>query len=197
MNNDSSDKEVSMKFIFIDAENIGLPALQELNASISDKVFVFGKDDAVKCLCHQKLYYLIDNYPTGKNQADFALIGLVSKTCCEIPNELKKVSKCILYSSDQQLQNAFEHQCELCAIQYSVKSKSSVSVDMSNDESKEAYDVVSVLAKSRDNFKINELQEESGLATAPFNAAIRFLTEEKKIKKTSQNQNLWSYVPSS
>ncbi len=185
-----------MNFIFIDAENIGLPALQAISATISDKVFVFGKDDKVKCLCHQKLYILIDNYPDGKNQADFALIGLISKICCEIPNHIKKISKCILHSSDQQLQQAFEYQCELCQIQYSIKSKTIESNCITNDQSQKALDTITKLAKSHDSFKINDLQDESDIPVAKFNEVIRHLTDNKRIRKISQNQNLWRFSDS-
>jgi hypothetical protein len=37
-----------LKFIFIDAENIGLKEVEAVSASITDKVLVFSKNDAVK-----------------------------------------------------------------------------------------------------------------------------------------------------
>lgn len=64
-----------MRFIFVDAENIGLKEVEAIDASISDKVLVFSKNDTVKEVCERKLFLYISSYPTGSNQADFYIIG--------------------------------------------------------------------------------------------------------------------------
>lgn len=68
-----------MKIIFVDAENIGLKELYKINTSIVDKVFVFSKNHAFKLICDQSLYHLLNDYPSGQNQADFYIIAYLSK----------------------------------------------------------------------------------------------------------------------
>ena len=51
-----------MRFIFVDAENIGLKKVNTIKATLSDKVFVFSKSDAIKQACEQNLFLFISLY---------------------------------------------------------------------------------------------------------------------------------------
>ncbi len=37
-----------MKFVFVDAENVGVKGIEKVKATIADKVFVFSKSNAIK-----------------------------------------------------------------------------------------------------------------------------------------------------
>ena len=64
-----------MNLIFVDAENVGLNTIQEIDTRITDKVFVFSNNEQIKILCHDLMFIMVDGYPIGKNQADFYLIA--------------------------------------------------------------------------------------------------------------------------
>ncbi|PMH44896.1 hypothetical protein BCU68_12195 [Vibrio sp. 10N.286.49.B3] len=180
-----------MKFIFIDAENIGVPAVTSVEASILDKVFVFGKDQNVKTLCHQRLYSNIDNYPSGKDQADFALIGLVSKIASEVTRDQSTIFFELL-TDDSKLQQAFEYQCHQCNIRFNIKGKSEVKPNISRS-STEVESLVSDAIKSvgAEDFKLDNVFDKVGLETSVFNTEIEKLKTKGILKRTSKKKSLW------
>ncbi|WP_133309267.1 hypothetical protein [Parashewanella curva] len=102
-----------MKFIFVDAENIGLQKVNSIKASLTDKVFVFSKNTSVIELCESKLFQVFSCYPTGTNQADFYIIGNLVGVLASLSDEQKKQCQFVLYSQDNALVLAFEFQCKL------------------------------------------------------------------------------------
>lgn len=117
-----------MRFIFVDAENIGLKAVEAITASVSDKVFVFSKNDAVKAFCERNLFLYISSYPTGSNQADFYIIGNLVGMIASLTEQQREASQFILYSQDNSLVTAFEFQCKLRKIKYGIALKPKITV---------------------------------------------------------------------
>nr|WP_014343729.1 hypothetical protein [Aliivibrio fischeri]AEY78123.1 hypothetical protein [Aliivibrio fischeri] len=81
-----------MKIIFVDAENVGLHSIQEINARITDKVFVYSNNEQIKILCNDLLFIVMAGYPIGKNQADFYLIAHLSKIISQVRHDEKRNS---------------------------------------------------------------------------------------------------------
>ncbi len=102
-----------MKLIFVDAENIGMKALSEMNVSIFDKVFVFSNDPEAKSICEQSLYLSLSGYPQKANQADFYIIAYLSKALSNLNKHERNKVSFVLYSKDVSLIEAFKFQCEL------------------------------------------------------------------------------------
>ncbi|MBM7074250.1 hypothetical protein JQC92_19840 [Shewanella sp. 202IG2-18] len=102
-----------MKFIFVDAENIGLNQVGNVKATLTDKVFVFTKNRQVIELSERKLFQVFSSYPTGSNQADFYIIGNLVGVLASLSDEQKKQCQFVLWSQDNALVMAFEFQCRL------------------------------------------------------------------------------------
>ncbi|MBE8574116.1 hypothetical protein [Vibrio sp. OPT18] len=101
-----------MKFIFIDAENIGLKEMQTIKTSIIDKVFVFSLNSAIKEFCEQKWYACFSDYQIGANQADFRIISVLSHALMMIERPNPAITF-VLYSSDKALGLAFKNECDI------------------------------------------------------------------------------------
>ncbi|WP_133408279.1 hypothetical protein [Parashewanella tropica] len=102
-----------MKFIFVDAENIGLQKVSEIEATLTDKVFVFSKHESVIELCERKLFQVFSCYPTGSNQADFHIIGNLVGVLASLDTTQKQSCEFVLWSQDNALVMAFKFQCRL------------------------------------------------------------------------------------
>lgn len=114
-----------MRFIFVDAENIGLKEVEAINASIiSDKVLVFSKNDTVKEVCERKLFLYISSYPTGSNQADFYIIGNLLRIIASLKKQQLDICQFVLYSQDNSLVTAFAFQCKLHKLKHRIALKS-------------------------------------------------------------------------
>lgn len=109
-----------MRFIFIDAENIGTKGVEAITASASDKVLVFSKSEAVKDICERKLFLYISSYPSGSNQADFYIIGNLAGMIASLTEPQRNACKFILYSQDKSLVSAFSFQCQLHKVKHTV-----------------------------------------------------------------------------
>ena len=105
--------ECILKFIFVDAENIGLNQVSNIKATLTDKVFVFTKNQTVIELCEQKLFQVFSCYPSGSNQADFHIIGNLVGVLASLNEAQKKQCNFVLWSQDNALVMAFEFQCRL------------------------------------------------------------------------------------
>ncbi len=102
-----------MRFIFVDAENVGVNVLSSIESTIADKVLVFSKSETIKEICERRLFVLLSGYSVGPNQADFYLIGNLVGIIASLTSEQKKQSEFILYSQDNGLREAFRFQCKL------------------------------------------------------------------------------------
>ena len=97
-----------------------LKEVESIEATISDKVFVFSKNEAIKQACEQNLFLFISSYPTAPNQADFYIIGNLIKTIVLLTKQQKINCEFILYSRDTSLVTAFSFQCKLHKVKHKI-----------------------------------------------------------------------------
>ncbi len=109
-----------MRFLFIDAENTGNKEVEEISATVADKVFVFSKNEKLKLACERKFFLYISSYPTGKNQADFYIIGNLVGIFASLTDEQRDACQFVLYSQDEPLLMAFSFQCQLHKVKYKI-----------------------------------------------------------------------------
>ena len=182
-----------MKFIFVDAENIGLKEVECINAHISDKVLVYSKNDSIKELCERKLFLNISSYPTGTNQADFYIIGHLSA----VINTLEDTNTSFhLYSQDKSLVTAFSFQCDLykvpCVIALPPKqlntldSELSSKPDTAEDKLYQIFKMEQTTAQAKTSLNLPQ---------ADFTRALNTLIKTNRIKKTSLAKKTWLSQP--
>ena len=112
-----------MRFIFVDAENIGNKELDSIKAEYSDKVLVFAKNQQAQVICEKRLFTYLSGYETGPNQADFYIVANLGGSIASLTAEQLPVCEFILYSRDQHLVNAFVFQCKLHDVKHSIACK--------------------------------------------------------------------------
>ncbi|KEQ17199.1 hypothetical protein [Endozoicomonas numazuensis] len=179
-----------MRFIFVDAENIGLKEVEPIEAAVSDKVFVFSKNEAIKSVCERKLFLYISSYPTGSNQADFYLIGNLVGIIASLTNGQKEVCEFVLYSRDNSLVTAFAFQCKL----HKVKQKIAL-------EPKEQKVIAPIKPEKTLDQKIFELLKTPMSSEAmrvklkspkpDFTRAMNTLIKSNKIQRSPKSQKNW------
>jgi hypothetical protein len=179
-----------MNIYFVDLENVGLKALQSLDVSFSDKVFVFSNSGEVKKYCDQSLYFCLSDYPTGSNQADFYIIAYLSKVIEQLSKAERLVSELVLCTKDNSLIVAFEYQCNLngirCSSPFKVEKPSNVVSISKTDPSGNV--ILSLLAKPK---PATELLEQSQLSKPDFTTAFNLLIKEDKVKRSKKSKKLW------
>lgn len=179
-----------MKFIFVDAENIGLKEVESIEASVSDKVFVFSKNEAVKNVCERKLFLYISSYPVGSNQADFYLIGNLVGLILSLTPGQKPSCEFVLYSRDNSLVTAFSFQCKLH------KAKSTIAL-----EPKKSSNVVSIkkdltldqkiLNLLKNPYPSETIRKKLNAEKPEFTRAINELIKDGKIKRQENSKKNW------
>ena len=180
----------SLIFIFVDAENISLKEVESINASLSDKVFVFSKTDAVKSLCERKLFLYISSYPTGANQADFYLIATLSGIIASLSPAQKQICACVLYSRDNSLVAAFTFQCKLHQVNYKVALQPKlpkVVKHVSNVNSLEEK----ILTLLTTPMKSEAIREQLNVPRTEFTRSLNQLIRDEKIKRSPERQKSW------
>ena len=187
-----------MNVIFVDAENVGLTSIQEIDARITDKVFVFSNNEQIKTLCHDLMFIVMDGYPVGKNQADFYLIAHLSKAISQVHYDEKKKLTFILYSNDIPLCQAFEFQCQHASIASDIVNTRALPVHN--------HEVQEYTAKDLNNIALlyKALKVKSMLVTELFNItkleqneatkALNALVKKEIIARSPENKKVWTVV---
>lgn len=187
-----------MNVIFVDAENVGISPIQEVDARITDKVFVFSNNEQIKTLCHDLMFIVMDGYPVGKNQADFYLISHLSKALSQVSYDEKKKLIFILYSNDNSLCQAFEFQCQ----------QASISCEIINTRPSlvHNHDIQEYTAKDLNNIALlyNTLKAKSMIVTELFNTtkldqteatkALNALVKKELIARTPNKKKVWQVI---
>ncbi len=188
-----------MRFMFVDAENIGLKEVETINTSISDKVFVFSKVESFRILCERKLLYFMSGYPEGSNQADFYIIGTLVGLIASLTGKQKKNSNFLLYSRDQGLSDAFSFQCQLHKVKFEIASKPKLRPEpeielkplgiQENLEGKilEQLQIVQTTESVRTKLKSSK---------SDFTRALNVLIKENKIVRISKKKKTWGLASS-
>lgn len=187
-----------MNVIFVDAENVGVLPIQDMDARITDKVFVFSNNEQIKTLCHDLMFIVMDGYPVGKNQADFYLIAHLSKALSQVRYDEKKKLTFILYSNDNSLCQAFEFQCQQASISSEIVNTKPVLV--------QATGIQEYTAKDLNNIALlyNTLKAKSMIVTELFNTtkldqteatkALNALVKKELIARTPNKKKVWQVI---
>lgn len=186
-----------MRFIFVDAENIGLKEVESISASISDKVLVFSKNDAVKEVCERKLFLYISSYPTGSNQADFYIIGNLVGMIASLAEKQRDICQFVLYSQDNSLVTAFAFQCKLHKIEHSIalEPKAQVQAQPKLQAIEPNKPMQSLEHRIYEHFKTEQTTEsvrkKLKQQKSDFTRALNTLIKENKIQRVSKSKKTW------
>lgn len=203
-----------MRFLYIDAENIGLKELETISASITDKVLVFSKNEAVKEVCERKLFLYISSYPSGSNQADFYIIGNLVGMIASLTEQQREACQFVLYSRDNPLVAAFEFQCVLHRVKHSIalepkncqaQVKAQAKIVSEQDSATKATDlsktntakqsVEAISQRIYQHFKtaqkVEAVRAKLKLDKPEFSRALDKLIKAKKIQRASKGKNTW------
>lgn len=183
-----------MRFIFVDAENIGLKGVEAIGASISDKVIVFSKNDAVKELCERKLFLYFSSYPSGPNQADFYVIGNLVGIIASLSVKQRDVCQFILYSQDNALVTAFSFQCKLHKVnsEIGLKPKATVQSQQRVEPKKLLQSLEQRICDHFNTVQTTEaVRKKLKQPKSEFTKALNQLIRAKKIQRVSKNKKTW------
>ena len=183
-----------MRFIFVDAENIGLKEVEAMSASISDKVLIFSKNDAIKEVCERRLFLYISSYPTGSNQADFYIIGNLVGMITSLTEQQKEICQFILYSQDNSLVTAFSFQCKLHNIKHKIALEPKIQAQPQTIiEPKKPTQ--SLEKKIYEHFKTAQTTEtvrkKLNQPKPDFTRALNALIRTNKIQRVSKSKKTW------
>ncbi|EJO2026786.1 hypothetical protein NRC85_005020 [Vibrio parahaemolyticus] len=183
-----------MKFVFVDAENVGLKGIEKVKVNIADKVFVFSKSNAVKQYCEKEFYHHLSDYPTGQNQADFYIISYLSRVLSTIGQKNLPSIHFELFSNDESLITAFEFQCKKLGAQFrGVRTKDEVVVPItskSKNSTQSAEDKIYAALKTPRNLDPS-FQEQLGLSRQVFTRAVNVLSGSNKIQRSATDKKKW------
>lgn len=187
--------ECGLKFIFVDAENIGLKGIEAINTSISDKVFVFSKNDAIKEVCERKLFLYISSYPVGPNQADFYIVGNLVGVIMSLTEKQRGTCHFVLYSQDNPLVKAFEFQCKLHKIAYTIALEPKNQPVPQTQAIKQNSSAQSLEQKIYQQFKTAQTAEsvrkKLNQSKSDFTRALNILIKANKIQRVSNSKKSW------
>ena len=186
-----------MRFIFVDAENIGLKEVEAISASISDKVLVFSKNEAIKSVCERKLFLLNSSYPCGSNQADFYIIGNLVGIIASITEQQRVVCQFVLYSQDNSLVTAFSFQCKLHKVKHMIalepkepKEKPKVQPAIEQKKPKASLEH-RIYEYFKTEQKTETVRKKLKQSKPDFTRALNNLINSNKIKRVSKNKKTW------
>ncbi len=137
---------------------------------------------------------MLNNYPSGQNQADFYIIAYLAKVLSILDKKLLKSVPLQLYSNDENLILAFEFQCQLFgAIGQSIRTKKANVVPITQAPALAAPSPQQVLLKAlKQPQALNpKFQEKLGLSPAEFHGAVKKLSAEKRVKRSNISKKKW------
>jgi hypothetical protein len=186
-----------LRFIFVDAENIGLKEMETISASISDKVLVFSKNEAIKNVCERKLFLSHSSYPSGPNQADFYIIANLVGIITSITEQQRAVCNFVLYSQDNSLVMAFSFQCKLhkvkCQIALAPKEKPNIQHVIEQKKIAPLLeDIIYEYFKTEQ--KTETVRKKLKASKPDFTRALNALVKSNRIKRVSKNKKTWIRV---
>lgn len=103
-------KPCYMKFIFVDAENVGIRRIKSIQTDHPNRVYVFSNEENIRKVCQEKGFVFFTNYEYYYNQADFYIIAVLVEQLLLLTKEQIEASVFLLYSEDKALNIAFENQ---------------------------------------------------------------------------------------
>jgi len=183
-----------MKFVFVDAENVGVKGIKKMKAALTDKVFVFSKSNGIKQHCEKELFHHLSDYPSGQNQADFYIISYLSRVLSMLDQQLLTASHFELFSNDENLILAFDFQCRKLGVKSRiVRTNEDVVVPIvANVETNtvSAEEKIFAALESPKNLDPG-FQEQLGLSRQAFTRAVNTLSKNNKIKRSEGDKKKW------
>lgn len=184
-----------MRIYYIDAENVGLSAIDHLTIAILDRVFVFTNSDSLKSACANALFTCVTDYPSGANQADFYIIAHLSNILAHLSKAEKKAIEFILCSKDQSLWKAFEFQCKIANANASA-SHIKIDIEPSSAVIVDTLMETEILKNMGQPIKSIELQQKLQISQSEFTISFNNLIKSGKIKRQDESKNKWLRVSS-
>ncbi|SQD77952.1 hypothetical protein [Moritella yayanosii] len=178
-----------------DAENIGFKEVEAISASISDKVLVFSKNDAVKEVCERKLFLYISSYPSGSNQADFYIIGNLVGIIASLTEQQRDTCQFVLHSQDNSLVTAFSFQCKLHKIRHNIALEPKTQIQPKSPIIEPKKSVQSLEQRIYEYFKTEQTTEavrkKLKQPKSYFTKALNILIKANKIQRVSKSKKTW------
>ncbi|MBM7035003.1 hypothetical protein [Vibrio ulleungensis] len=183
-----------MKFVFVDAENVGVKGIERVKATLADKVFVFSKSNSIQQHCEKELFHHLSDYPSGQNQADFYIISYLSRVLSTLEQQALASAHFELFSNDESLISAFEFQCKKLGAKFRVvRIKDEVVVPIVVNEKSNfisAEQKLYAALKSPKNLDPS-FQEQLGLSRQAFTKAVNTLSSSNKIRRSDTDKKQW------
>lgn len=193
---------------FVDLENVSPHSVQDFTHRhhlVPADVLVFTRVSAFISQFRQLGFSVINNYPKGKNGADFCILAELVKNLMQTDDER---STRYLLSNDKALQLAFSHQCHLFGTEgipyetsentrryrrsgWTVSMKRVQHHKLDADESL-VYEVISKHSSNKMPISNKAIKRETSLETHRFCEAIMALQSKKLIVKLKSNAQLYS-----
>lgn len=181
-----------MRFIFADAENIGLKEVESIVATIADKVLVFSKVDSFKDVCERKLFIFMSSYPNGSNQADFYIIGNLVGIIASLTNEQKQICQFLLYSQDKSLVQAFIFQCQLHKVKYKIALDRKPQPVIESPQSKVSKILEQrILEQLKKEQTTEAVRKNLNSSKSDFTRAFNALIQKNKVQRVSKSKKTW------
>ena len=186
-----------MRFIFVDAENIGLKEVELIDSAISDKVLVFSKLDSFKDICERKLFLFMSSYPEGSNQADFYIIGNLVGIIASLTDEQKQNCYFSLYSQDNSLVKAFIFQCQLHKVKYKIALEPKSQPVIESPQTKFSNSLEQrILEQLKIEQTTESVRKNLNSSKSDFTRALNVLIRENKIQRVSKSKKTWALTTS-
>lgn len=183
--------DLPLKIYYVDAENIGLSALEELNISVLDRVFVFTNSEHLKSAFTNALVTCVSGYPNGQNQADFYIIAHLSNILAHLSKAEKKAIEFFLCSKDQSLWKAFEFQCYLAGVKSSAPNiviEAEISAAPAPVQAPLEQRILKLMAQP---ITVVEIQQKLNASQSEFTTSFNVLIKAGKVKRHEKSKKKW------
>jgi|GEM_PF-646096 len=185
------EMDLPLKIYCVDAENIGLNALEELTISVLDRVFVFTNSEHLRSACTNALVTCVSGYPNGPNQADFYIIAHLSNILAHLSKAEKKAIEFSLCSKDQSLWKAFEFQCYLAGVKSSAPNiviEAEISAAPAPIHAPLEQRILKLMAQP---ITVVEIQQKLNAPQSEFTTSFNVLIKAGKVKRYEKSKKKW------
>ena len=192
-----------MRYILVDAENVGINCLKKLALYEEDEIVIFSNNESIIATSQEYEYTIVKGYPCYKDAADFCIIFYLGKIIECIKNS-SITAKVELISNDKKLIKLFVHLCHRENIEARAtmtKLDLYFNMDMSNayyldcsqmNAVKEYQSAEGKLLQylSNPNRLDYNAMDTLGLSQSDFTRAVTNLIKDNKIQRT-ETRKLW------
>jgi len=174
--------------------------LDELTASILDRVFVFTNSESLKATRTDVFLTFLSGYPSGQNQADFFIIAHLSNVLSHLSESEKNAINFIFLSKDKNLWKAFEFQCNLAGVKSIAPliaitpikpSKPSKSKAVVSTETSIELKILKIMNKP---ITATKIKQKLKLSDSVFTRSFNKLIKTGKIKRGKSSKKKWIMI---